>query len=156
MVEDFIRSLVMELDQMVERKSSGTILIITTSTGARIINREVGKHLKAGRSLPDLKPSDLLDHLVEEPSLNFVSELSSKSVMTEPVPFLPLSRASVRECVEKLAKEQNLRLSNSQTKAVLDLQHLMVAGEVELVTTGCKQVVSKLDIVRGGVQDREL
>ena len=43
-----------------------------------------------------------------------------------------------------------------QLGAVLDMQQVTVAGSTELVTTGCKQVVSKMDLVRGGAPVRDL
>ena len=41
MVEDFIKSLVIELEQTIESKSSGTILVITTSSGAKTVKAQL-------------------------------------------------------------------------------------------------------------------
>ena len=152
MVEDFIKSLVMELDQTVESKSSGTILIVTTSSGAKTVNRVAGAHLKTGGSLAELSSSVLSSHLEDDLALTFLSQLGSSSVTTQLVPFLPLSRRDVRACVSRLA----LGLSPAQLEAVLDMQQRMEVGDTELVTTGCKQVASKTDLVRGGAPEREL
>ena len=162
-VKDFISSLVMELDTTVQSKSSGTIVMITTSTGARTINRVAARHVKSGGSLTELQPSEMLEYLQEEPGLSSLLSLHNQSsVITHLVPFLPLSRATVRSCLTRLARHQGISLSTSQVEAVLDMQQVMVAGDLEIVSTGCKQVVSKMDLVKGagggggGGPDREL
>ena len=156
-VEDFISSLVMELDKTVESKSSGTIVILTTSTGARTINRLAAKHLQSGGSLAGLSPAVIREHLQEEPGLSSLLSLHNQgSVTTHLVPFLPLSRDTVRSCLTRLAKHQGINLSPTQVEAVLDMQQVMKAGGLEIVSTGCKQVVSKMDLVRGAAREREL
>ena len=160
-VEDFISSLVMELDETVESKSSGLIVIVTTSTGARTINRLAARHLKSGGSLAGLHPAVMGEHLQEEPGLSSLLSLhNGRSVITHLVPFLPLSRDTVRSCLTKLARDQGIHLSSHQVEAVLQMQQVTLAGDTEVVSTGCKQVVSKMDLVRGagggGVTDREL
>ena len=149
-VEDFISSLVMKLDKTVESKSSGTIVMITTSTGARTINRLAAGHVRSGGSLAGLQSAVMLEYLREEPGLSSLLSLDNKkSVTTHLVPFLPLSRDTVRSCLTRLAKHQGISLSTTQVEAVLDMQQVMLAGDLEIVSTGCKQVVSKMDLVRG-------
>ena len=156
MVEDFIKSLVIELEQTVESKSSGTILVITTSSGAKTVNRLAARHLKTGGSLAELSSSDLVAELEQDPSLSFISRLTSSSVISQTVPFLPLATSTVRDCIRRLGRDQGVDLSPGQLGAVLDMQQVTVAGSTELVTTGCKQVVSKMDLVRGGAPVRDL
>ena len=156
-VEDFISSLVTELAEAVESKSSGTVVILTSSTGAKTINRVAAKHLRSGASLDQLQPAALLEDLQEEAGLSWLLRLRKvRRVTTHLVPFLPLSRATVRSCLARLASEQAVKLSSQQVEAVLDMQQVMVAGNTEIVSSGCKQVVSKMDLVRGAVPEREL
>lgn len=165
MVAEFVSSLVVELDRTVESKSSGTVVIVTTSSGARTINRLAAKHLNSGGSLGDLQSSVILEYFREEPGLSpglssLLSLDNGRSIMTHLVPFLPLSRDTVRSCLTKLARDQGIHLSSHQVEAVLQMQQVTLAGDTEVVSTGCKQVVSKMDLVRGagggGVTDREL
>ena len=161
MVKDFISRLVTELEEPVDSKSSGTIVIITTSTGAKTINRLAARHLQTGGSLAGLDPAVMAGYLEEEPGLSsLLPSNNQRTVTTHLVPFLPLSRATVRSCLTRLARHQGISLSTSQVEAVLDMQQVMVAGDLEIVSTGCKQVVSKMDLVKGagggGVPDKEL
>lgn len=131
------------------RRSNGTLVVITSNAGGAAINDLVLERLKSGARRPDITRQEVMEALqdVEIPCLD---ELRPLNVRVKVVPFLPLGRDQVRQCVGREIRGQGLDATEEDVEAVAGQMGYFSQDFPVLAKSGCKQVAAKVDVYLGG------
>ncbi|ESO98991.1 hypothetical protein LOTGIDRAFT_56719, partial [Lottia gigantea] len=81
-------------------------------------------------------------------SNSWFSSFNSKNLIDSFIPFLPLEKSHVRQCISQDGKQKNLKISDTNMDQILkELSFLSVPGtNKEYSKTGCKRVSDKVDL----------
>ena len=135
--------------------SNGTIIVLTSTAGAKEINRQIVAMTKDSPvgSIPQATQLDMEKVMKSSPLIqNFHDMVLSRGVSTYIVPFMPLSRSVVRKCImndikNRFPDEHDLIPS----RKIIDnlLQELKYFSDEFPVfsTSGCKTITTKLDVI---------
>ena len=140
-----------------EVKSSGVVMVMTSSAGARSINKYVGEHIRSGGGdLSDITTETIQSVLSEDasPVLGLQQALSSPSFFIHTVPFLPLTQETVLKCAQRFARDEGVKLSTGSLTKIMEMQQFSNVRNVKIATTGCKQISSKIDMIIGAATSR--
>ena len=135
--------------------SNGTVVVLTSNAGGRVINQHVLDVLRSGGRRADITAADLAaslqEHEIEMPGRRSSSaESTADGVKTVVVPFLPLTRDHVRQCILKEVREQGLSASSKEVDRILAEVGFFSQDFPALSKTGCKQIAGKVDLILGG------
>ena len=161
-VVNFIKTLTQEINKNTEIKSSGLIILITSTVGARTINKLVGDTIKAGDRMARLTRDKIEAVMVDDEQMmtiyqSFYQLSFATNFVFASVPFLPLSSDSVAMCAEQVGLDQGVKLSGSQVASLLEMQQLVNIENVKISRSGCKLISTRIDILtQGGSRDSEL
>ena len=147
------------------RPSNGTLVLILTNAGGAALN----EHTLAAVTERGVDGRDALfvEGAVEvllaaaetQPPFRIVAAAAAAAaaaaerVSVRVVPFLPLTRVHVKQCVSKEIMRQELRASEDQVEMIvseLEFYATRESDQVALSKNGCKQVASKVDYHLGG------
>lgn len=136
-----------------------SIFIFLSNTGGRDITKETLRAWENGRSREELEYRDM-EHLVHTGAFNELgglhhSALIDSSLIDVYLPFLPLERSHVRQCVEREAVRRNLTLTEAQVSSVVDSLVYWPQDTQLYSTTGCKRVANKLDLLQEEMEEIE-
>ncbi|KAK3611105.1 hypothetical protein CHS0354_000112 [Potamilus streckersoni] len=132
------------------------IFIFLSNSGGKDIAEETMNYWNKGKKREDIKLKDMED-IIQKPALNvksglWHSELITKHMITAYIPFLPLERKHVKECI------RDGLITGGYYKKRSEIPELKVLEIVEELTfypegagifstTGCKRVMEKIDYV---------
>lgn len=139
-----------EIDGIDYRKS---IFIFLSNTGANIINKEVLKHWKEGKKREDLTIKKM-DEVINKGAFNLEgglwhSQLILHNLIDYFIPFLPLERSHVKECIKADLTAKKMAVSEEVVKLVAkELQYFPEDVKV-FSKSGCKKISSKVDFIIG-------
>lgn len=142
---------------------SGTIyrhatFIFISNTGGNAINNYVIDHWRLGGTREEIQLKDL-ETIVTSAAYSaesglFHSELISKSLVTAFIPFLPLERRHVKQCIMVdlvnkgfLRSYDSRELNSALINAIADQLNYYPAEAKLFSTTGCKRVSEKVDFI---------
>ena len=147
-----IRNLANDVTNRPDVKSSGVIIILTTSDGGKILNKLVAERIRDRGQISGISAEDVnLALRREDPKhVSFQEQVAAPKFLLRSVPFLPLSSESVAQCAKRSARDQGVTLSSAQLGAVMEMQQFAVIKNVKIANTGCKQIASRIDIVLAG------
>ena len=148
-----IRNLANDVTDRPDVKSSGVIIILTTSDGGKILNKLVAERIRDRGQISGISAEDVNSALRrEDPKhVSFREQVAAApKFLLRSVPFLPLSSESVAQCAQRSARDQGVTLSSAQLGAVMEMQQFAVIKNVKIANTGCKQIASRIDIVLAG------
>ena len=147
-----IRNLANDVTNRPDVKSSGVIIILTTSDGGKILNKLVAERIRDRGQISGISAEDVNSALRrEDPKhVSFQEQVAAPKFLLRSVPFLPLSSESVAQCAKRSARDQGVTLSSAQLGAVMEMQQFAVIKNVKIANTGCKQIASRIDIVLAG------
>jgi len=147
-----IRNLANDVTDRPDVKSSGVIIILTTSDGGKILNKLVAERIRDRGQISGISAEDVNSALRrEDPKhVSFREQVAAPKFLLRSVPFLPLSSESVAQCAQRAARDQGVTLSSAQLGAVMEMQQFAVIKNVKIANTGCKQIASRIDIVLAG------
>nr|XP_039270325.1 torsin-1A-like [Styela clava] len=131
-----------------------TIFIFLSNTGGDKITEVVYKHWQNGKKREDIRLRDMQEPL-ELVAYNAQSglkrsKLVHKNLVDHFVPFLPLERSHVRNCVIDEIKRQNLRMDEKFINEVLKELSWFPKGVNLYSKSGCKKVAQKVSIIKEG------
>ena len=131
------------------------IFIFLSNLGAKEINTETYKHLKAGKKREDIakvQMEKVLQNAVSKQTGGFKGAVIIESGLIDFfVPFLPLEKEHVKQCVEESINERQKhkpinkrKPATNELKEIIaaELQYLPEFGEM-FAETGCKKVMKK-------------
>jgi len=129
-----------------------SVFIFLSNTGGRDITKQTYSFWKEGKSRTAITYQDL-ESLVNSGAFNELGGLHRSSVIDSSlidvyVPFLPLERAHVRQCVEREATQRNLALTAEQEERVVAGLQYWPSDTGLYSTTGCKRVANKMDFLQ--------
>merc|ERR1719470_50159 len=141
-VQDWIRGNVTECET--------SIFIFLSNTGGRDITKETFKFWTEGKKREDITYRDL-EMLVNKGAFNELGGLHRSAVIDSSlidvyVPFLPMERRHVRQCVEQEARVRNITMQEDQIKVAVDSLSYWPQDTQLYSTTGCKRVANKMDL----------
>ena len=84
------------------------------------------------------------------------SAVIDSSLIDVYVPFLPLERQHVRQCVEQEARVRNITMQEVQIKVVVGRLSYWKRDIQLYSNTGCKRVINKMDLFQEEVEEDEL
>ena len=133
-------------------KSSGVIIVLTTSDGGKTLNKLVAERILDRGKLSGISSEEINSALSRDNSQlrAFQERVAAPKFLFTAVPFVPLSSESLVKCARRAARDQGLTLSAAQLGAVMEMQQFAVIKNVKIANTGCKQIASRIDIVLAG------
>ena len=147
-----VRNLANDVTNRPDVKSSGVIIILTTSDGGKILNKLVAERIRDRGQISGISAEEINSALSREDSkhIAFQEQVAAPKLLFRSIPFLPLSSESVARCAKRSARDQGITLSSAQLGAVMEMQQFAVIKNVKIANTGCKQIASRIDIVLAG------
>ena len=151
---NFVKNLSQEINNKPEIKSSGIIILITSTIGARNINKLVGETIRNGDMFESLTKDDIEAVMVEDQQMmevyqSFYQLSFATNFVFASIPFLPLTSDSVARCAQRVGKEQGVKLSGGQVASLMEMQQLVTIKNVRISNSGCKLISSRIDIILG-------
>lgn len=136
-------------------RSNGTLVIASSNSGGKALNRRILDLVSKGgvKKREAMDYSDAVQALQSEGAqipFHHSGVLARSGIPVRVVPFLPLTREHVRQCVWKEVLRQGLRATEQDVTKVLSEVGFFSAELPVLSKTGCKQVAAKVDLHLGG------
>ncbi|KAL3879252.1 hypothetical protein ACJMK2_031557 [Sinanodonta woodiana] len=132
------------------------IFLFLSNTGGVDIAEETLNNWNEGKNREDIKLKDM-EHIIQKPALNLKSglwhsELITKHMITAYIPFLPLERKHVKECIRDglIAGgyyKKRSEIPEFKVSEILEELTFYPEGAGIFSATGCKRVVEKIDYV---------
>jgi len=127
-----------------------SIFIFLSNTGGRDITRESLRIWGQGRQRESISYSDL-ESLINRGAFNELGGLHKSAIIDSSlidlyVPFLPLERLHVRQCVWREAANRNVSLSAEEVEAISGSLTYWPEESQLFSITGCKKVANRLDL----------
>ena len=139
-----------EIDGVDYRKS---IFIFLSNTGANKINEEVLDHWRKGKKREDLTIKQM-DDVINKGAFNQEgglrhSQLILHNLIDYFIPFLPLERKHIKQCVMADLEAKKMPLSEEVANQVVKELQYFTEDEKVFSKSGCKKVSSKVDFIVG-------
>jgi hypothetical protein len=130
------------------------IFIFLVNTGAKLINKETILNKQSKKRREDITIKQM-DNILSNEALKKVGGFLHASLLEHKlidyfVPFLPLEKSHVRQCVEDDLKEKNLiAVTEEVKKRVVDKLEYFPRDSQWFSKSGCKKVSTKIDQIIG-------
>jgi len=136
-------------------KSKGTVIVISTKTGGTKINKFLIELSKDNLSMRDkVKTEDIINNLKDEAlKIPLHHTLADYNIPITIVPFLPLTRDHVRECIGNHLKHSNAQMNPKEINILLDNMSFFSPDFPIFSKNGCKQVSLRVNAVVGGKRE---
>ncbi|AWP07701.1 putative prosalusin [Scophthalmus maximus] len=127
------------------------IYVFIGTTGEEVINRRMVENRQAGREREEIDLAELQDAVAHtlyttNTSGFFQSSIVKQKLVTSFVPFLPLSRRHVEQCVRSQLSQRGSCGRTDVVEAVGgDMTYAPAPGQY-FSTTGCKAVAAKINL----------
>ena len=128
--------------------NSPTIFILLSNHFAVDINSHIFTVMESGRDQQSITREDL-SFLFENPGLDsWYHQLQSAGVITAAIPFLPLQKQQVLQCIQQDLASKGLANTTVSVENVLrELSFTAVSSGLEVSHCGCKRVSDKVDLI---------
>uniref|UniRef100_A0A2C9JJF6 Torsin-1A C-terminal domain-containing protein n=1 Tax=Biomphalaria glabrata TaxID=6526 RepID=A0A2C9JJF6_BIOGL len=129
-------------------KSVPTIFLLLSNSFAVDINREFLSFMRASHqnSREQFAFQDV--HSISEENVDsWFTYLSHKNLIDAFVPFLPLEKKHVIQCIKRELVSKRFSTDSRSIDNILKELSFSVFGELELSNTGCKRVADKVDLI---------
>jgi hypothetical protein len=141
-LENLYRTL-SELLVTIRDKEVRVVILLLSNDGATDINLHLTKVLARGESRITVKPNDLQPLLTS----HWLTKMNSDRLIDITVPFLPLERQHVIQCIEYELKMRNIKPSEELIRNILN-NHQFFPPDVQFfVKTGCRRVSYLIDLL---------
>jgi hypothetical protein len=129
------------------------IFIFMGNTGAELINKETILNKQSKKKREDITIKQM-DNILSNEALKKVGGFLHASLLEHKlidyfVPFLPLEKSHVRQCVEDDLKEKNIAVTDEVIKRVVDELEYFPGDSQWFSESGCKKVSTKVDQIIG-------
>lgn len=128
------------------------VFLFLSNSGGQLINKYVLEHYKQGyaRDTIDLVSLEGLLHRYAETNPSaWYNELMKTEVIDYFVPFLPLERSHVKQCVHRDMKTKGYIVLKKMVTEVMDEMSYFPQDLQLFSVSGCKKVSSKVDVAMG-------
>jgi len=148
-----MEKLILSLTNGEDSRSNGTLVVVTSTAGGRAINQYMLSRAKQDVGWRErVNMEDITEVLLAE-TLPLYSSLREFGVEVRLVPFLPLTRDHVRQCIQQELKKAGAAMSNTEITSLLDQLQFFSKEFPVFAQTGCKQVASRVGLALGGRSD---
>ncbi|CAG5119629.1 unnamed protein product [Candidula unifasciata] len=128
--------------------TSPTIFLLLSNTHGSDINRIFVKFLLDSPTKKREEISQEHFHSVFTSEFNdWASKLTDTQLIDAYVPFLPLEREHVIQCIKKDLVSKRFSTDLGTVKRVLEELSISSFGDIQISQTGCKRVADKVDLV---------
>lgn len=128
------------------------VFIFLSNSGGEAINQHVLKHVLEGKLRESLTLSELeiIFHGIAKnmPDVWFADLLKSE-VIDHLVPFLPLERTHVKQCIRRDLVKKGFLVKEALVKEIADQMEYFPEKYEFFSVSGCKKVSSRVDVVTG-------
>jgi len=118
------------------------VFLLLTNDGATGINAAITELLKNGGSREDLDHVNLVADLTSQ----WYTELVSSTSIDEVVPFLPLERQHVAQCVETELKQRQVDITQRLVDDVVNSLSYFPAASSFFSSSGCRRISQLVDL----------
>ncbi|EDO46808.1 predicted protein [Nematostella vectensis] len=128
------------------------IFVFLSNTGAKLINQHALEHYKLGdeREKIGLVTLEELFHQISESDPNiWYNDLLRSEVIDHFVPFLPLERKHVKQCIQRDLRDKGNPAVEGLVDHIADEMTYFPEREKLFSISGCKKVSSKVDVAVG-------
>ena len=129
--------------------SSHVILILLSNTGGTAINQYMCMCVDDGRTRESITYDAVVTHLTMAVRNTWLHNFVSNGLIDHVVPFLPLERSHVVECVEAYMRNRHMLVAASVVENVLSELRFFPEDWPVFSQTGCRQVAGKVDLIAG-------
>ena len=129
--------------------SSHVILILLSNTGGTAINQYMCKCVDDGCTRESVTYDAVVTHLTMAVHNTWLHNFLSNGLIDHVVPFLPLERSHVVECVEAYMRNRRMAVTASVVDNVLSELRFFPEDWPVFSQTGCRQVAGKVDLIAG-------
>ena len=128
------------------------MFIFLSNSGGHAINQHVLKHVLEGKLRESLTLSELelIFHGItkQTPDVWF-ADLFKSEVIDHLVPFLPLERTHVKQCIRRDLVEKGFHVNEAVVTEIVDQMEYFPQGHEFFSVSGCKKVSSRVDVIMG-------
>ena len=129
-----------------------SIFLFLSNTGGNLINEEVLKNWKLGKSRESITIKQM-DRIVNLGAFNskggfWHTSLIQANLIDFFIPFMPLEKSHIKQCAKVDMEEKGLPPTEAAITKVAD-ELLYFPDEKVFSTSGCKKVSSKVDFIMG-------
>ncbi|XP_047144964.2 torsin-1A [Hydra vulgaris] len=125
-----------------------SMFIFLSNSASEIINNHTIKHYKSNKSRETIRSKEL-EELIAINAINLPggfknSTLIERGLINVYVPFLPLERKHVIQCVNEEIRSRNKKVDYSTLEAIADNMHYFPDEKQLFSKYGCKQIIHKV------------
>ena len=128
------------------------VFIFLSNSGGQAINEHVLRHVFDGKLRESLTLSELenlfLKMINDTPDMWF-ADLVKEDVIDHIVPFLPLERMHIKQCIRKDLRNKGFNFKEAMVTDVADQMEYFPPGHEFFSVSGCKKVSSRVDVTIG-------
>lgn len=127
------------------------IFIFIGNTGGEEVNREVFRHFRKGLSRTDIT-SKQMENILSTDAFNNEGGLKDANILLANlvdhfVPFLPMEREHVKECVRAELKRRKEPIDEKLVTQVSNEMEYFPSSSPMFCSSGCKKVAKKIDLI---------
>ena len=142
-VEKFVLNL---RSSQLSSRSNGTLVLITSNAGGKVLNTHALNVMKERHSKRDEITYETCSDLLAEVEVPCYKSISKQDIPIRVIPFLPLTRDHVRQCVRRQTSSRGLSASEKEIERVVKDVSFFSEESPWLSKTGCKQIAGKVDL----------
>ncbi|XP_015766219.1 PREDICTED: uncharacterized protein LOC107345051 [Acropora digitifera] len=128
------------------------VFIFLSNSGGQAINEHVLRHIFDGKLRESLTLSELENLFYkmtrDTPDMWF-ADLVKEDVIDHIVPFLPLERMHIKQCIRKDLRNKGFNFKETIVTDVADQMEYFPPGHEFFSVSGCKKVSSRVDVTVG-------
>ena len=128
------------------------IFIFLSNSGGEAINQHVLKHTLEGKFRESLTLSELeiiFHGIVKRMPDVWFADLLNSEVIDHLVPFLPLERTHVKQCIRRDLINKGFQVKEAFVTKIADQMEYFPEKYEFFSVSGCKKVSSRVDVVMG-------
>lgn len=155
MIINSLEKLIVSLSNDSNSKSKGTLVVVSTKTSGENINKFLLELSKDNLSKRDkVTTEDIMNNLKEEDTnIPLHQTLMDYNIPVTIIPFLPLTRDHVRECISNHLKLSNAQMNPKEINFMLDKMSFFSPDFPIFSKYGCRQVSMRVNAVVGGKRE---
>lgn len=128
------------------------VFIFVSNSGGQAINDHVLRHIFDGklRETLTLRELENIFHgIIKNTPDAWFADLLKSGVIDHLVPFLPLERTHVKQCIRQDLIKKGFHVKEARVKEIADQMDYFPQGHEFFSVSGCKKVSSKVDVISG-------
>ncbi|XP_068681706.1 uncharacterized protein [Montipora foliosa] len=128
------------------------VFIFLSNSGGQAINNHVLRHVFEGKIRENLTSSELeniFHGVIENTPDIWFADLLKEDVIDHLVPFLPLERMHVKQCIRRDLIKKGFAVEETMVKNIADQMDYFPKGHNFFSVSGCKKVSSRVDVIMG-------